>query len=282
MRHLTKLAGMFLGMFLAFAAPAQAQVLYGADGAGGNPATNLLILDPATGAVISTVGPIGFSVTGLAFHPVTGVLYGSTGGAAVPPRSIITINTTTGAGTLVGPTGQANPVADLTFRTDGVLFGWTEDGDDLVTINTVTGVATVVGDSGLNTAGSGLAFAPGGELFSTGESYLGSLHRINPATGAVAATVALSASNIINALAYDGAGVLFGADSDNDQLVTIDTTTGVITVVGPTIADLDALAFGPTPAPAGAVAIPTLSQWALVVTALLMLAGGFLVSRKRA
>ena len=56
---------------------AHAAVLYGANGAQGNPAS-LYILNPATGGIVSTVGAIGFAVTGLAVHPTTGVLYGST------------------------------------------------------------------------------------------------------------------------------------------------------------------------------------------------------------
>ena len=80
-----------------------AQVLYGADGAGGNAATNLYTLDPATGGIVTTVGPIGFAVTGLAVHPTTGILYGTTGNRSpASPGFLITINTTTGAGTPVG------------------------------------------------------------------------------------------------------------------------------------------------------------------------------------
>jgi hypothetical protein len=76
------------------------------------------LLNPATGAVVSTVGPIGFSVTGLAYDPVAGILYGSTGGnAGSNPRSLIRIDTTTGAGTLIGPFNTNTPMADLTLRT---------------------------------------------------------------------------------------------------------------------------------------------------------------------
>src|SRR5215208_1694056 len=119
---------------------AHGQVLYAADGQGGI-AGNLYIIDPANGAVVQTIGPIGFAVTGLAFHPGTGVLYGTTGAENDPP-ALITINTSTGAGTLVG-NNTVGPIADITFRSDGTLFGWTEGSDDLVTVNTATGVETV-------------------------------------------------------------------------------------------------------------------------------------------
>ena len=102
---------------------ASAETLYGADGAQGTPA-NLYLLDPETGAVICTVGPIGFAVTGLAVHPITGVLYGSTGNASpTSPRSLITIDKATGAGTVVGSFGiPSHTMPDLTFTSDGTLL----------------------------------------------------------------------------------------------------------------------------------------------------------------
>ena len=108
-------------------------------------------MDTVTGATTS-IGPIGFAVTGLAVDPISGTLYGSTSSLSpISPHSIITINTTTGAGTLVGSVGlDDEEVADLTFDAAGNLFGWTEMyTDDLVRIDTATGTATPVGESGL-------------------------------------------------------------------------------------------------------------------------------------
>jgi hypothetical protein len=62
-------------------ASASGEVLYGGNGSGGRPA-DLLVVDPATGSVTENVGPVGFSVTGLADDPTTGTLYGVTGGKA--------------------------------------------------------------------------------------------------------------------------------------------------------------------------------------------------------
>jgi hypothetical protein len=260
---------------LALAAPAaEAQVLYGADGAGGNPAANLYILDPATGSVVSTIGPIGFPVTGLAFHPITGVLYGTTG-AEIGTPSLITINPSTGAGTLVGA-NTCGPIADITFRSDGTLFGWSECDDDLVTINLANGVETVVADSGFGTAGSGIAFSPGGTLFFTGNNSNGLLRTINPATGQEVDAVQMTggpAPNRVNALAFNGAGTLYGSVKGTPgSLVTINTATGVVTTVGPTVADLDAIVFAPAVVVRQAPNVPTLSQWAVIALALLVVA----------
>jgi hypothetical protein len=229
------------------------QILYGADGAGGNPATNLYILDPATGAIVTTVGPIGFAVTGLAFHPTTGVLYGTTGNASpVEPGALITIDPTTGAGTLVGQLVPGNEAAaDITFGSDGTLYGWLEPGtDDLVTIDLTTGAATVVGDSGLGTAGAALA-GSGNPLFLAGDGDSGELSLIDTGTGAATSgpTMDGTTNDDISASDFHQSGTLVAVRLDTSgprpaELITINTTTGAITVIGATVNALDAIAFG--------------------------------------
>jgi len=279
----------------------QAQVLYAADGADGN-LSNLYILNAATGAVSSTVGPIGFGVTGLAFHPITGELYGVTTVENSPPQpqpSLIKINPATGAGTLIGPLGpvgclvppasSTQPVTDITFRADGTLFGWSRCTDDLVTINLATGLATVVADSGLTTSGGdGIAFSPTGTLYFAGSRNNGPLRTINPATGLPTTGPTLNGgpaptNNPINALAFNNAGVLFGSLRNPAHIVTIDTTTGLITDVGSTVPDIDAIAFGPgttpPPPPSSSTPVPTLSQWSIIALGLLIV-GSVLLRRR--
>ncbi len=62
-------------------------VLYAAYG-GSVAASDLYTVDPAT-AAISSVGPIGFSVTGLAVQPGTGTLYGVTAGGRGVSRNLL-------------------------------------------------------------------------------------------------------------------------------------------------------------------------------------------------
>src|SRR5437879_6458032 len=65
---------------LALAAPAGASVLYGSTSSG-SPG-ELYILNPATGGIVTDVGAlndalsVNYPITGLAFNPVSGVLYG--------------------------------------------------------------------------------------------------------------------------------------------------------------------------------------------------------------
>ena len=242
------------------ASASNGEVLYAADGAGGNPNCNLYILNPANGAVLGTIGPIGYAVTRLAFAP-DGTLYGSTGrnpeGDAPSPCSLITINPATGAGTLIGDFQQdGQTAADISFGPDGTLYGWLEpESDDLVTINTGTGQATIVGPSVLDTWGSGLAFSPGGTLYFTGDGEDGWLRTINPATGAptIVASMIGGEGGKIGALAFNASGVLYGVSKFGEggqgpsMLITINTATGQITWVGETPDALDAIVFGTLP-----------------------------------
>jgi hypothetical protein len=246
---------------LAFAALGSAQErLYAADGAQANP-SRLYALDPASGAVLQTIGPIGFSVSGLAEDPSTGILYGSTGNSSAA-GSLITINKATGAGTFVGQADPTNPDAlpDITFTPDGALYGWWRGSNDLMSINKATGAGTVVGDSGVpNTfpAGGGLASNAAGTIFLAANGDNGPLRTVDRNTGAVTdvATLDGSGNSSIGALAFDAAGTLFGARIHfggsccprPTDLITIDTTSGAISSRGPSIDGLDSIAFGHGP-----------------------------------
>ena len=71
------LAGAWLCLMFA-AAPARAQMLYGATASGS--AGRLYVLNPATGGIVQDVGPLNdvtglnYPITGMAFHPTTSVL----------------------------------------------------------------------------------------------------------------------------------------------------------------------------------------------------------------
>ena len=248
---------------LACAGTASADLLYGADGAGNRP-SNLLILDPSSGTVLRTVGPIGFGVTGLAIDPTTGTLYGTTGrandpGTAPNPGSLITINRSTGQGTLVGdlvpPESDRSPAADITFTPDGTLYGWLEpNDDDLVRIDKATGLATIVGDSGLSTYGSGLASNAAGVLYFAGDGLQGPLWTVDRNTGLPTQVATLTGPDPdpgISALAFNSAGKLYGSTTPSDSatlgstLISIDPTSGALTTIGPAIDRLDALVFAP-------------------------------------
>jgi hypothetical protein len=251
-----------LSLLASLAGRAEAEILYGANGQNGNPATNLYVLDPATGAPLSTVGPIGFAVTGMSFSPTNGVLYGVTAPKGNAPRDLITINTATGAGTLVGPLGVS--MDDIAFGRDGTLYGWSGriSGSDLYRINVATGAATKVGEAGITDIGVGFSISPAGTPFLAAAGASGALRTVDLTTGAVTTVATLSGAPFptgsIDAFAFDEAGVLLGVNladvspgrpgtpPDPAFFISVDPVTGAITPLGPTVPGLDALAVSPS------------------------------------
>jgi hypothetical protein len=141
----------------------------------------LFVWDRSTIDPPTQVGPIGFvDVFGLAFDPSTGVLYGSATGTL---DELITIDTSTGAGTVVGPLGF-NRVRGLAFDgATGTLYGVDATTDQLITIDKTTGAGTAVGPLGYNRV-DGLAIDPATGTLYGSDSPSGLLITIDKATGA--------------------------------------------------------------------------------------------------
>lgn len=100
-------------------------ILYGAKGQNedtGQTTSDLFIVDP-TDASVSSIGPIGFAVVGMAYDSLNKVMYGATSSnSASNPNHLITIDLETGAGTVPDfsdfqrfDTGDPVHVTDLTF-----------------------------------------------------------------------------------------------------------------------------------------------------------------------
>jgi hypothetical protein len=261
---------LFTLLALGFAAHVEAAVLYASTAAGA--AGELYIINPLTGAVVQDIGPLNdgagqnYGITGLAFHPTTGALYGSVANnVAATQAKLVSINPATAAVTVIGAfnvgNAGANPatMADIAFDAAGKLYGvGSVGGPQLYSINIATAQATIVGaGTGLtSTSGGGLSINPAGAFYGTPTSTRFGTY--NSGTGAF--------TNITNptkpvggayaALAFDG-GVLYGLNLGPDttgkptQFVTFDLATGAVTNLGTSIAQLDAMAFRPVPEPTG-------------------------------
>jgi hypothetical protein len=264
---------------------ARADVLYGAT-TPRNGQGSLYILNPATGGIVTTIGPLvdttgdHFTITGLAFQPGTGVLYGATAnGSPTDPRSLVTINPTTALVTPIGPFNAANgaPMGDIRFDpTTGKLYGANAVGGALYTIDLATGAATRISatDQAITTgsSGHGLAADATGTLFTTPDGAFGNLYTYDKNNGTATLITPLSGSPLdgaIGALSFDN-GFLFGEVNSfgpPNDLITINTTTGAITDIGQTVDDLDAIAFQVT------TTVPEPSTLALFALGGLALAG---------
>jgi hypothetical protein len=265
---LTYLALAVLGL-LSISTQTHAARLFAAT-ASGSPG-RLYEIEPATGAMIQDIGPLNdvsstnYPITGLAFHPQTGVLYGSTGNnPAETAALLVTIDPMTALVTVIGTfnTGEENSsgtpatMADIGFDRRGNLYGVASiGGPQLYSINLATAQATVIGSSGLtSTTGGGLAITADGTFFGTPTA--SRFGTYDPVTGAF--------TNITNPAkpggggAYaaldvtPGSGVLYGLNSAPGSapgsppptfLAIIDQGTGAVTNVGGSVLALDAIAF---------------------------------------
>lgn len=256
--------------------PALATTLWAAEGADID--RGVYTLDPATGAA-TFVGDSGAAMTGLAIHPFTGVIYGSTARISVNPSgspqtiptdSLVTIDPATGGATLVGSFGLTNAtLADIAFHpTSGVLYGWASGSTgDLHTVDLATGVATLLGESGLSgLGGNGLAFDVSGTLWYAGAGTQGVLRTVSAASGSTTDGPTLSGyafDERINSMTFVG-NTLYGMTSSRHNLIAIDTTSGAITTIGGDVnIAIDGIAY-PIPEPVSS-ALVALSLVALAV-----------------
>jgi hypothetical protein len=182
--------------------------------------------------------------------------------------SLFIVNPATGKATPIGEShhgfggDEGSRISDLSFHSNGRLFGYLEWEDGLGYLNKTTGAVTELGPTGVECCGNGIAFGGGGVLFHSNQE---SLHRLNQNTGAATLVadhtfpaytrrqcpiLADEGNPRINALDFSSDGVLYGSlncgegGKGPNHLVTVNTTNGVITQVGATVDGLDGIAFG--------------------------------------
>jgi hypothetical protein len=217
-------------------------------------------MNTATGAATNPRGSGATSLAGIAFAP-SGTLFGLTTFGGAPANSLVTINPTTGIATLVGATGLTAIIeGDLAFDPiTGFLYGLYDvvgPNYDLFRINPATGAATTIGAIANVSDFSAMAFNAAGVLFVVNNGD-GKLLTVNTATAAILSTVNLSPNpgGEVAGLAIDpSTGVFYYANgyAVTSNLYTLDTSTGVLTLIGPAGQTnfLAGLAFTPVPEPA--------------------------------
>jgi hypothetical protein len=246
---------------------ADAQVLYAARGAG-QPG-ELYTLNKATGAMITDVGPLNdvggtnFGLTGIAFSPVTGILYGSVDRQG--PPDLVIVNPATARVTVIGAfnVGATVTMTDLAFDSTGKLYGISSSGGaNLYSIDVLTGAATLISAPGTVptfTEGGSLAFNAAGVLYSSPTNT--QFGKYDPTTGAYTDIANPQPRPVggtggsFSGMGFDATGTLYGMNlavgggGRLTHLVTLDPTTGAVTDVGPSITAIDAIAFQPAPVP---------------------------------
>jgi hypothetical protein len=172
--------------------------------------STLIQINPDTGALISTIGPVKFagtaiSIGDLSFQPGTGVLFG------------------------------------IRSNADGA-----QGGGQLYRIDVNTAAATLVGDTGAGASG-GITFAPDGTLYQASHSSnfnFPSLNTIDPADAHRLRTVALT--NFYDGLGIRPSdGILFATLGGSDTIFTINADTGLESFIGQTGQGVSDVAFRP-------------------------------------
>jgi len=267
---------------------AGAQTLYGTIHRGSSP-SDLVLLDPATGAQIAAIGSVGYAVNGMAWDATTNTLYATTSvNDPTFPNGLITIDLVTGAGTPVG-TGAGQYVNVPTCNSAGALYGWTEEGDDPVLWNKMAGTITVIGDSGLSTLEQGLDFDSADVLYLVNSTSTdgGDAEIYTIDTTTAQPTFMGTVGPLPYGLAHHGKfnpvdGYYYGIDrtpywdTTGYNIVVINVASQTIVRTMPTVDRLHTLAFVGN----SAVPIPDLSRTGMVFMVLFLAGAAILVTRK--
>ncbi len=212
----------------------------------------LRYLDPVTYTSISpdipiTVGGVDVNgVNGMDLNPIDGLYYiivKPSGGG----RRLATLDPETGIATTIGGNFPEN-FASITFTSAGVLYGVTGDGsstsESLFTIDTATAAITQVLTLGNGSDGESIAYNPDDGLIYhwSGRDTNFAFESINPNT-LVVTPIPISgfATDEIFGSQYIGAGQFILANLD-EEMVTM-TTTGVSTLIGPSVYYFKGLEF---------------------------------------
>jgi uncharacterized repeat protein (TIGR01451 family) len=204
-------------------APASSPALYAVTGAGpqfcGGSPSALYELDPtdagaAKVADITVGGNAVTHVTGLAFDPTSGQLYGfrnfqgSNCDTSVDDEgTLLAIDKATGVATVVGSNDAAGiQASDMTFAPDGHLFAWSPTDANLYELDTSAGTSTLQGTCSCGNNATGLAADSLGRMYKKDGT---ALRRINQFTGhAFGSTVFLN-SSAHNMLAFGPSDSLY-------------------------------------------------------------------------
>jgi len=259
-------------MLLAGPAAAVERTLYTVAPPGFAVSAFLNIVNPLTGATITSVpislsGAIILGANGLARDPTTEKLYAVLN-LLGQQRRLVTIDPATGNATSIGT--MTSSFAALAFKSDGTLYGVTGDGanvpESLFVINKTNASASLVAALGNGNDGEAIAFNPSDGLFyhASGNDTLGApplaeiFESVNPATPDTPSNIPLSGaytpltSNYLEvaSLTHLAGNLLLLADGDSaasspgPRLYTI-TTTGVVTLLGAMDHTAKGMAFAP-------------------------------------
>ena len=223
---------------------AEAVPLIGINPIGGSAGTSLLNIQTNPFSV-SSIGTAGGSevLSGLDFDSRTRTLFASSGHGGAHPGSLFRVNLSTGAATLIGPTGF-DGVPGLAFDLDGTLFGSTPVTSSLIRINRNTGVGLAVGTIGFAFVDAIAVDPTTGTLFGISDLAGNRLITINKTTGKgtsvglITGAFNAAPADPIVGLTFDSQANLYGslgrnfAAAEAGSIISINRDTLKFTILG--------------------------------------------------
>lgn len=220
-----------------------------------NGADTLVTIDSVTG-VKTTVGSLGTNVSfgDLAFNGTTLFMLGGRGN-----NGLFSVNTTTGAATLIGMHG-INDLFGLAFNAINSTLYATQfsGGQGVYTLNMLTGAATFL--SNVTPGIGGLTFNTSTNQLVGTQDGAGSFYSIDAVTGAKTLLSAGSGSIDDSDLAFDASTNAYFLGDYRGNLYRYDPTTFSRTLIASNLGQLDGIAVLSTVA-----AVPEPATWAMML-----------------
>lgn len=151
--------------------------------------------------------------------------------------NLYSFDPTTRTATVVGPTGQIRMIG-LVTDVDNTIYAISEEANSrLWTLNPTTGASTLVGSLGFNLQEGDMTIQPGTNNMYVADGAGDKLYIVNKLTAAASLVGSFGAlGRDVSGLQFVGS-TLYGLalnDAASDTLLTIDPTTGAVTLVGVT------------------------------------------------
>lgn len=147
-------------------------------------------IDPGSGARTA----LGAVITGMgSCASAFGTLYAISG---TGNQNLFSIDTITGATTLIGSTGRSGTITSLTADEAGTLHAW-DTALGLMRVNRLTGAATDASTVGAAPEVTSIEFAPDGNLYGAGTA----LHRLLKSNGTILETIGSGNYPVLHAMA---------------------------------------------------------------------------------
>ncbi|MFC1778197.1 hypothetical protein ACFL3I_12810 [Pseudomonadota bacterium] len=146
--------------------------LYGTVYDGPNGLASFYSINPETG-IGDKIGATGFErISAFDVDPATGIIYAAGEEAVTNTPVLITIDRTTGIGTLVGEMAVNEPVAGMSIRnSDSTIFAFGSAGG-VFTVDKSTGLTTTLTEPDADLSGNAIAFSPDDVLYHADDVFL--------------------------------------------------------------------------------------------------------------